>query len=323
MAALLFLQLSLLSLVPVPLPPPPRAATISPEYVELETGVRMQSFHLPPAADGPLYAEAPIIFVHGTFHAGWCWVEHWMPYFAQQGLDCHAISLRGTSGSPVEQKAVKCSEHAADLEAFVRQRLGGAAPILIGHSFGGATVLKYLERGGAARSVALVCSVPPSGNGPMTMRFLRRSWRQALLITRGFALKTATVSADDARGLFLEPTFPEETLQAFLPRFQADSRVGLDLSDFNRNLPARCADAAGKATWLSQSDALSEALPTLVLGAENDFVVDREAVQETATFLGTDAMLLSELPHDVMLCGEWKVTADKLLAWITSFRLSS
>ena len=50
----------------------------------------------------------------------------------------------------------------------------------------------------------------PHTAGPMTLRFIRRSLRQAWLITRGFAMKTATRSEADARELFFDqqsPTF--------------------------------------------------------------------------------------------------------------------
>jgi hypothetical protein len=76
-----------------------------------------------------------------SFHGGWCWTEYWMPYFAQKGFDTYAVSLRwslhahhhirfvfhmhvgmysymrvtclthehcrGTSGSPLQEEAVK------------------------------------------------------------------------------------------------------------------------------------------------------------------------------------------------------------------------
>ena len=112
----------------------------------------------------------------------------------------------------------------ADLHSFVRARLpDGAAPILVGHSFGGSTVLKYLEAGHPARGAALLCAVPPSGNGPMTLRFLRRSLRKAFVITRGLAAKSAATSLDDARTLFFDDSLPEEVLRGYMARFQADS----------------------------------------------------------------------------------------------------
>lgn len=41
----------------------------------------------------------PLVFVHGSYHAAWCWAEHWMPFFSASGYDCYAISLLGQVGS--------------------------------------------------------------------------------------------------------------------------------------------------------------------------------------------------------------------------------
>jgi hypothetical protein len=40
-------------------------------------------------------AGAPVVFVHGSSHAAWCWEEHWLDYFAGNGHDAYAISLLG------------------------------------------------------------------------------------------------------------------------------------------------------------------------------------------------------------------------------------
>lgn len=40
-------------------------------------------------------AGAPVVFVHGSSHAAWCWDEHWLDYFADNGHDAYAISLLG------------------------------------------------------------------------------------------------------------------------------------------------------------------------------------------------------------------------------------
>lgn len=37
----------------------------------------------------------PLVFIHGSFHAAWCWAEHWLPFYSQQGFDCYALSLLG------------------------------------------------------------------------------------------------------------------------------------------------------------------------------------------------------------------------------------
>jgi pimeloyl-ACP methyl ester carboxylesterase len=230
-----------------------------------------------------------------------------MERFAEQGIDCHAVSLRGTAGSPSESSSVKISQHVADLRAFVDEVIG-VPPILVGHSFGGASVLKYLEEGGPAAGAVLVCSVPPSGNGPMVGRFLRRSLRQAWLITRGFALKAAAKDVSTARDLFFDERTPEVEVASYLPRLEADSKVGLDLGHFVRNLPSQQADDSGRALWLP------DAPPMLVLGASRDRVVDREGVEETADFLGVHAEFI-DLPHDVMLATGWEKPADRIIAW--------
>lgn len=159
---------------------------------------------------------------------------------------------------------------------------------------GGASCLKYLEAGGPAAGAVLLCSVPPSGNGPMVLRFLRRSLRQAWLITRGFAAKAAATDVQTCRDLFFDERTPLETVARYLPLLEADAQVGLDVGHFTRHLPSACTDSAtGRATWLDAAP------PTLVLGADRDGVVDREGVEETAAFLGTRARFV-DLPHDVM-----------------------
>lgn len=303
-------MLPMFALATAALSPPPVVRTATPA---LRSGLAEMEWL---RCGEPKPGSPPIVLVHGTFHGAWCWAERWMQYLADAGLECHAVSLRGTSGSPApDQRSVKISEHVSDIRCFVEDVLmsegaaAGLPPILVGHSFGGATVLKYLEAGGAASGAALVCSVPPSGNGPMTFRFLRRSLSQAWLITRGFALKTAAKSTADARALFFDDGTPDEQLAEYLPRFEADSRVGLDLGHFNKNLPSKAADGDGRATWLR------DAPPLLVLGAERDFVVDREGVEETARFLGVAAEFVP-LPHDVMLAEGWEAPAERLARWV-------
>lgn len=39
--------------------------------------------------------KPPLVFVHGSYHAAWCWAEHWLPFFSASGFDCYAVSLLG------------------------------------------------------------------------------------------------------------------------------------------------------------------------------------------------------------------------------------
>jgi len=41
----------------------------------------------------------PLVFVHGSYHAAWCWAENWLPFFSACGFDCYALSLLGQVSS--------------------------------------------------------------------------------------------------------------------------------------------------------------------------------------------------------------------------------
>ena len=56
----------------------------------------------------------------------------------------------------------------------------------------------------------------------------------------------------------------------------------------------------------------------LVVGAEKDFVVDQEGVEETARFLGVKPIFIPEGYHDVMLGPKWRLSADVIAKWLQS-----
>src|SRR5882757_8290833 len=92
----------------------------------------------------------PLLFVHGAWHAAWCWDEHFLDFFADRGYRAAALSLRGHGSSPTAKGLRRCSlaDYVDDV-AEVAARLP-TQPILIGHSMGGFVVQKYLERHTAA-----------------------------------------------------------------------------------------------------------------------------------------------------------------------------
>ncbi|KAK6128511.1 hypothetical protein DH2020_037745 [Rehmannia glutinosa] len=67
----------------------------------------------------------PLVFVHGSFHAAWCWAEHWLPFFSQNGFDCYALSLlgQGESDSPAGAVAGSLQTHAADVADFIHKEI--------------------------------------------------------------------------------------------------------------------------------------------------------------------------------------------------------
>lgn len=139
-----------------------------------------------------------------------------MSYFSSLGYDCYSISLRGTSGtiqpsSDYYGNKIKVEQHIEDVSmvldciydiynpscsssssSSVARTQGAMLPVVIAHSFGGLILMKLLEihhiRERIA-AVALLCSVPPSGNADMTKRFVQRDWLIALKIVWGIVFK--------------------------------------------------------------------------------------------------------------------------------------
>jgi pimeloyl-ACP methyl ester carboxylesterase len=52
---------------------------------------------------------APLLFVHGAGLSAWCWDEHFLDFFADNGYRAVAPSLRGHGGSPVSKPFNKCT----------------------------------------------------------------------------------------------------------------------------------------------------------------------------------------------------------------------
>jgi predicted alpha/beta-fold hydrolase len=112
-------------------------AVSAPKTLRLATGVDMQ-YQTVGALDE--LDKSPVVFIHGSFHGGWCWAESWMSLFAQRGFPCFAVSLRGTSATPQvgDATSVQLQEHVDDIASFVELAVPSSRPpILLGHSFGG------------------------------------------------------------------------------------------------------------------------------------------------------------------------------------------
>ena len=172
--------------------------------------------------------KCPILFIHGSFHSAWCFAENYMEYFSNAGHDCYAISLRGTAATNMPPEypgdSVKIEDHVEDVSfalGVIRKFYEDEgitdipAPALVAHSFGGMVAMKMMEREELRRQVsgvALLCSVPPSGNGPMTQRFVAQDLCGSLKIVWGFVLKGATLSPTTCRELFFDDTVPKEDI---------------------------------------------------------------------------------------------------------------
>ncbi|GKY93246.1 hypothetical protein MPSEU_000292300 [Mayamaea pseudoterrestris] len=104
----------------------------------------------------------------------------------------------------------------------------------------------------------------------------------------------------------------DDDVLRYQTRFVRDSVATVDLLDLAKKLPSFNADENGKALFANNN------IPCLVMGAQHDFLVDREGLDETATFFGLDQPLIVDSPHDVMLGATWRNGADAIDKWVSS-----
>jgi pimeloyl-ACP methyl ester carboxylesterase len=246
--------------------------------------------------------ETPLLFVHGTSHAAWCWDEHFLHYFADRGYRAVALNLRGHGRSPVNTslRRVTLSDFADDLRTAVRGL--DSPPVLVGHSLGGFVIAKYLERYDA-RGAVLVASAPPRGSWGTLSRALRHHPGVMLRgLLRG-RLGPDFSAPELARSWFFSPDLPEELVIRYATRLQPESDRALVDCLFRG--PAR----------------VRRATPMLVLAAELDFVFSARATAATARAYGAEWQLIPNLAHDVMLDTRWRAAADAVHQWLDRQRM--
>ena len=260
-----------------------------------------------------------MVFVHGSYHAAWCFDERFVEYFNERGRVTACVSLRahGASERPKDPKATvagSLERHAEDIAEILERNetlRGCERPaVLFGHSFGGLVAQQCFADGRAHVSgLGLLASVPPSGNSEMVKRFLKRDLWASLKITYAFITKAFGTNPRLCRECFFSPSLSDEDVARFAAKINASSELRmLDLKALNEELPVQKPAA----------DSRNADVPVLVLGGALDFVVDREGLEETARWFGTRAELVVEpsLAHDVMLDADWEIAAARIERWL-------
>jgi pimeloyl-ACP methyl ester carboxylesterase len=246
---------------------------------------------------------APLLFVHGAWHAAWCWDEYFLDYFADRGYRAVAVSLRGHGGSPSPKPLRACS-----IADFVED-VGSAAellptpPIIIGHSLGGLIVQKYLESHAAPAGV-LIGSIPPKGSLGSAVRWIRRHpWHFAKISITGKSLPYVG-TPELARERFFSAHMPDVAVLEYAGRLQeASARAGFECLMHNLPRPERVSTKL------------------LVLGARDDGATSLNEVLATARAYRTEAELFPDMGHDVMLEPGWAVVAERIHSWLATLGL--
>lgn len=247
----------------------------------------------------------PLLFVHGAWHAAWCWDVHFLDYFAQHGYAAHALSLRGHGGSEGRDSLrwTRIADYVADLVQVVATL--PAPPVLIGHSMGGFIVQKYLEAH-TAPAVVLLASVPPEGVFATTLKAARM---HPLIFTKSnlsMSLAPLMATPSLAREFLFSRDLPDAELMSYWKRLQDESYLAwLDMLAFD--LPQ-----TGKATP-----------PMFVLGGTNDISLKPSQIKATARAYTARFEMIEGIAHDMMLDTRWQVVAAQIENWLTENVLPS
>ncbi|KAI3824206.1 hypothetical protein L1987_05656 [Smallanthus sonchifolius] len=282
-------------------------------FHELPSGLNMEVIYQKgvrtKTLDEKLLNPPPLVFVHGSFHAAWCWAEHWLPFFAQNGFDSYALSLlgQGESDAPDGPVAGSLQTHAADIADFIKNQTA-LSPVLIGHSFGGLIVQYYIaslekDFSGNLAGAVLVCSVPPTGNSGLVWRYLFTKPVAAFKVTMSLAAKAFQTSLPLCKETFFSREMEDHLVLRYQELMTESSRMPLfDLRKLNASLPV--ASVPNLSTRV------------LVMGASDDFIVDAKGLEETGSFYGVQPVCVEGVAHDMMLDSSWNKGAELILSWI-------
>jgi len=259
-----------------------------------------------------------LLFIHGSYHAAWCWEKHFLPFFRSKGYAAYALSLRSQgNGSVVGEPAsvagtLEC--HAADVASCVEMlhERHSQPVVVVGHSFGGLIVQRAVadlcqSRREVLAGMGLLSSVPPGGLGSGIWRGLLSDPGLAFQITWGFMTRAFERDLKLCRQLFFDADMDMALVEEFSGMMKSSSPPGtrlLDLRELQKSLPV---------------PALQQ-VPVLVFGGDGDKIVDGVALEETAEAHRAKLIPLKGLPHDAMLSPKWTECAEALETWLQSLK---
>lgn len=267
------------------------------------TSPHLELLHYPPVKAAR--KAPPLLFVHGAYATAQCWAVHFLPWFAERGYDCWALSLEGHGESEGQMWL-----HALGIDQYVRnvasvcQRLP-EPPVLIGHSMGGFIIQQLLRQQRAAGCI-LLASVPPTGLAGSTWRLCGMA-PDILFGLNLFQQGQYQPDARQLRHMLFSPDAPDSAIRWLAEHVQIESqRAILDMTLANPFIQPRLV------------------CPTLALVGDQDLLVTPDEARQADAILGTRTEVIPDMAHMLMLDGAWEQVAQRMQTWlIATFNHSS
>lgn len=241
--------------------------------------------------------ESSLLFVHGANHGAWCWKEHFLPYFSSIGFPSYAVSLRGHGGSEGYDNL-----HSFSLDDYVEdvlQVISGIKGnlILIGHSMGGAVVQKILQH------------CPENVDRAVLM---------ASISHKGMSRDMLRVAIMDLKAVLRLIKFNKGEKVTFPTRvFFSDKLNSEDRDRYVSMLQIESKKASSDLCSAIVTSPKTTKTPILVLGSKRDWYFPNRTAKGIAKAYGTEAVIFSDISHDMMLDIGWKNVAGKIEEFIT------
>ena len=238
-----------------------------------------------------------LLFVHGGFHAAWCWDEYFLPFFQANGWNAHALSFRGhgKSDGAAEISRWTLANYVDDV-VNVLGRIGERS-ILIGHSMGG-VIAQRVWRMETERVVgmALLASSPLRADPSVIARLARE---RPLSMGVGQATKNPWLLRRAMTPFFFSPGIPGEKKKQYHQRLSLESPRAM-AEVFTRPEPKPLE---------------GDRRPVLIIAGREDWSIPLEAHEQFVQVYDAEFHICPG-HHDLMLDPHWKVSASTILRWL-------
>ena len=241
----------------------------------------------------------PLLFVHGAYTDGRCWVQHFIPFFRDAGYDCYAIDLSGHGASSGHDTLDQfgLDDYVEDLAGVVDSL--PAPPVLVAHSMGCVVVQRYLETGRAA-AVAFLSPVPPTGTGGAASRLAMSNPEFFTELPKAVSGHATRKTLEVMGKVYFSPEMPPGDILQYLPIIQPESELAVTEMLTIAFRPSR----------------RRPAIPALVMGGAFDAVFPASMLYFTALSWRAATLVIPGAGHMLMLDPQWEDAAGKLLAWV-------